>query len=650
MTSGPEAEVDQLLQLLQSTSNAGRSQAEAQLEAWCQNPSFLRVLMTRCHHAPTIGSRQLAATILSWRRGSVALYRFVLLSADATSLDPPRDLGVKIGLYFCFMFVLTRNLLFYLRDERPCGPGDVEEEIALLSGYALALVLFLGTACLAQDAWVSAVRAGGFSSPLTGPAAGCLHSGVARSAAGTDVLVREEETSFERREVQAPASTTLGFHDEGQKDEFKWNLLVFALFLAYALCDLDKVNLSVAILPIQDRFGLSEADVGTASSSFFWGYMLTQLPGAMLIQQLPGGAATVLGLGVFIQSVGTTCTAALEYVTDSQVALAVLCASRALVGLGEGLGVPAIGASLGQLPNDRRSSGTSVVYSGSTTGVGLGLLACPFLIQHFGWPFVFWAFASAGLVWTGWWAFICADQQESEDKTTEGAVPWKEILRNKGVWSVVACHAMSNVAFYSLLTWMPTFFSKGAGLSIEAAGFCAFLPYLFGALASPLVGQLADKLLKDGWEVSFLRRVFQGVAFFGGAICMLLNAFLGPSLGTVGQVALLVAATTLKSADRAGLFCTHADLSPRYAGALLALSTTAGAIAPIPDMVNALSRAMKLGCAEVIEFIGKLIDETGSFGLGLFAPLIDGFSDCQVSGTSSFTARCQSPLRRFSGV
>ena len=39
------------------------------------------------------------------------------------------------------------------------------------------------------------------------------------------------------------------------------------------------------------------------------------------------------------------------------------------------------------------------------------------------------------------------------------------------------------------------------------------------------------------------------------------------------------------------------------------------------DMVNALSRAMKLGCAEVIEFIGKLIDETGSFGLGLFAPL-----------------------------
>ncbi|CAE8721845.1 unnamed protein product, partial [Polarella glacialis] len=44
----------------------------------------------------------------------------------------------------------------------------------------------------------------------------------------------------------------------------RWNMLIFALFLAYALCDLDKVNLSVAILPISKLFGLTEADVGIA--------------------------------------------------------------------------------------------------------------------------------------------------------------------------------------------------------------------------------------------------------------------------------------------------------------------------------------------------------------------------------------------------
>ncbi|CAK9063714.1 unnamed protein product, partial [Durusdinium trenchii] len=60
-------EVDQLLQLLQSTSNVARGQAEAQLEAWCQNPNFLTVLMSRTVQGSTVASRQLAATILSWR-------------------------------------------------------------------------------------------------------------------------------------------------------------------------------------------------------------------------------------------------------------------------------------------------------------------------------------------------------------------------------------------------------------------------------------------------------------------------------------------------------------------------------------------------------------------------------------------------------
>ncbi|CAK9117459.1 unnamed protein product [Durusdinium trenchii] len=430
---------------------------------------------------------------------------------------------------------------------------------------------------------------------------------VVRAGSGTDLLVRED-LALER--IEEDISQT----EKGEEDSHKWNLLVLALFLSYALCDLDKVNLSVAVLPIQDRFGLSEADVGFASSSFFWGYMLTQLPGAMLIQNVPGGAFTVLGLGVTIQSLGTLGTATLQYLTDPQAALWLLCLSRALVGLGEGLGVPAVGASLGFLPESRRSSGTSNVYAGSTTGVGLGLLLCPFLIDHFGWPFVFWAFAAAGLLWTGWWAAIAPSLETDRDslatataspRDSEGDVPWQEILQNPGVWSVVACHALSNIAFYSLLTWMPTFFSRGVGLNIELAGFCAFLPYLFGAIASVGVGKLADKLLEDGWELSTLRKVFQGVAFFGPAACMLLNATLGPSLGTVSQVGLLILATTLKAGDRCGLFCTHADLSPRHAGALLALSSTAGAIAPIP----------------VIEYIGHLIDTTGSFSMGLFVPV-----------------------------
>lgn len=417
-------------------------------------------------------------------------------------------------------------------------------------------------------------------------------------------------------------------------------MLVLALFLAYALCDLDKVNLSVAILPIASRFGLTESDVGVASSAFFWGYMLTQLPAAQLQQTLPGGALTTLALGVLVQSIGTVGTAVLDSLaTDqSQTALTILCISRCFVGFGEGIGLPAIGALIGLLPSDRRSSGTAQTFAGSTTGVALGLLVCPFLIELFDWPIIFWSFAVAGLAWTGWWVsssteFLgsanpwSSEYDNSNSDSEQNGIPWAMILQSPAVWSLVATHAMSNIGFYSLLSWVPSWYSKGLGLSMEMAGVCAFLPYVFGALASPVVGQLADKLLAEGWETLRVRRFFQSIAFFGSATCMVLNATVGPSLGTWGQVALLVLATVMKSCDRAGLFCTHADLSPRYAGTLLALSTTAGAIAPIP----------------VIAFIGQLIDATGSFSLGLFLAV----AAAQTTGGIIYLATSSTDRQKF---
>ncbi|CAE8637163.1 unnamed protein product, partial [Polarella glacialis] len=298
----------------------------------------------------------------------------------------------------------------------------------------------------------------------------------------------------------------------------RWNMLIFALFLAYALCDLDKVNLSVAILPISKLFGLTEADVGIASS-----YMLTQLPAATLMQKLPGGPVTALSIGVLVQSLGTIGTAFLQYVPDGdrETALTVLCVSRCFVGLGEGIGLPTFGALLARLPAERLSSGTSCVMAGSTTGVAVGLLICPFLITLFDWPFVFWAFAFLGLFWTAWWHMTSAkllpsragssktessktapsetvpsagssDMQSGCDPDSwSGAVPWAAIIRNRAVWALVATHAMSNIGFYSLLAWVPSWYSKGC---------LAFLPYIFGAIASPIVGTNADRLFKENWE------------------------------------------------------------------------------------------------------------------------------------------------------
>lgn len=55
--------------------------------------------------------------------------------------------------------------------------------------------------------------------------------------------------------------------------------VVMFCFVAFMLCNMDRVNMSIAILPMAQEFGWSNATQGLIQSSFFWGYLLTQVLG-----------------------------------------------------------------------------------------------------------------------------------------------------------------------------------------------------------------------------------------------------------------------------------------------------------------------------------------------------------------------------------
>eukprot|EP00959_Pyramimonas_sp_CCMP1952_P474321 9503255-Pyramimonas_sp.AAC.1 len=46
--------------------------------------------------------------------------------------------------------------------------------------------------------------------------------------------------------------------------------------LAFVLCNMDKVNMSIALIPMANEFGWSATEKGLVASTFFWGYTLTQ--------------------------------------------------------------------------------------------------------------------------------------------------------------------------------------------------------------------------------------------------------------------------------------------------------------------------------------------------------------------------------------
>ncbi|KAJ6804111.1 putative anion transporter 6, chloroplastic isoform X1 [Iris pallida] len=105
--------------------------------------------------------------------------------------------------------------------------------------------------------------------------------------------------------------------------------LIGTTSLAFVICNMDKVNLSIAIIPMSHQFGWNSATAGLVQSSFFWGYALSQLPGGWLAKLF--GGSKVLEVGVLVWSLAT---ALVPLVAGFMPGLVL---SRILVGIGEGV-------------------------------------------------------------------------------------------------------------------------------------------------------------------------------------------------------------------------------------------------------------------------------------------------------------------------
>src|SRR5271163_1018242 len=82
--------------------------------------------------------------------------------------------------------------------------------------------------------------------------------------------------------------------------------IVALFFLATVLCYVDRVSISVAIIPLAHQFGYDSAAQGLVLSAVFWGYLWTQLIGGWMADRF--GGHRVLAAGVAIWSIATFVT------------------------------------------------------------------------------------------------------------------------------------------------------------------------------------------------------------------------------------------------------------------------------------------------------------------------------------------------------
>lgn len=347
--------------------------------------------------------------------------------------------------------------------------------------------------------------------------------------------------------------------------------------------------MAVAIMPMAAQYGWDTQTVGLVQSSFFWGYLLTQVAGGVWADRY--GGKKVLGFGVVWWSIATVLTP-----FAAQMGLPVLLAARAMMGVGEGVAMPAMNNLLSRwVPVQERSRSLALVYSGMYSGSVLGLALSPHMIHALSWPSVFYVFGALGVVWWLVWengaasnpaedplctpeerAYVAASTPPS---AAPASIPWKKLLTRAPVWALIVSHFCHNWGTFILLTWMPTYYNQVLGLDIVKSGIFSVLPWLTMVVAANVGGALADAAIsKKLASVTTVRKVAQTIGFLGPAFFL---TQLGKVHSPAAAVGCMMAAQGLDAFSQAGLYSNHADIGPRYAGVLLGLSNTAGVLAGV---------------------------------------------------------------------
>ena len=401
--------------------------------------------------------------------------------------------------------------------------------------------------------------------------------------------------------------------------------MVALFFAATMLCYVDRVSISVAIIPLAHDRSYDAAAQGIILSAFFWGYLWPQLLGGWMSDRF--GGRRVLAAGVAIWSLATLLT------PPASIAFSLLIATRVLLGLGEGVNFPAIHSICARwVPAEERSRTISLNFSGIHLGTVTAFLVSPAIIVACGWRALFFLAGGLGIAWVGLWLWRTSEMPESDPEITREElatiiagrppappaddIPWRAILAEKAVWAIAIAHLCNNFGFYILLLWLPTYLDKTFAMTLSRVGLYSLIPWIATFIFSNIAGWLADRMMRGGYRIVTVRRTLQNVSFVGGSLPLLLLPSVASPIAAITLVTLSLACNGFGT----GAFAAnHLDIAPRYAGILMGISNT---VATIPGIIGVAAAGFVLratGSFSAVFYVIAIVYWFGALGYNLWA-------------------------------
>ncbi|XP_012545589.1 putative inorganic phosphate cotransporter [Bombyx mori] len=353
-------------------------------------------------------------------------------------------------------------------------------------------------------------------------------------------------------------------------------------------------------------FEWSEATQGLILGSFYYGYVLTHIPGGMLAERF--GGKWVLGLGLLSTAICTFITP----ITVKMGGATALFILRVLEGLGEGPTMPGLMAMLSKwAPKAERARFGAIVFGGAQIGNIAGSYLSGLIMHEGSWENVFYMFGGLGFLWFLFWTVLCystpnthpyiSDEEKKflnqnvdalihSKKQALDPIPWKGLLRSVPLWALIIAGIGHDWGYFTMVTDLPKYMTDVLKFNIKSTGILSALPYVAMWIASFFFGLVCDFCIKRGYHsIQNARKIYTTIAATGPGICIILASYSG--CDTTLAVFWFVFAMTLMGAYYSGMKINPLDISPNYAGTTTAMVNGIAAISGIvsPYLIGLLT-------------------------------------------------------------
>ncbi|XP_023245429.1 sialin isoform X2 [Copidosoma floridanum] len=343
-------------------------------------------------------------------------------------------------------------------------------------------------------------------------------------------------------------------------------------------------------------FVWDDNEVGLILSMYFWGYIVSLMPGGMMAEYV--SAKWVLNVSVFLNVV-----ASLLMPIAAEIHYAAFLVMRVIQGIGGGISFPAVHVMVAKwAPPNERSVLASIAYAGTAIGTVIFLLGSGIIAKNLGWQWVFYIEGSVCMLWCLVWTFTIKDTPEqqtflitSEEReyimtsigTTKtshkmklSTVPWFQIFKSPPFLAILFAHFCSNFGWYMFLIELPTFMQQILAYKLESNTWLSALPFFLMWIFTMILGKLLARMQDKNWiSVTVSRKIG---TLFSSAIPMFCLLGVTYTSDKNWAVVLMTIGIMCKGGMYCGFLANHIDLAPNFAGTLIAITNT---VATIPGIL-----------------------------------------------------------------